>query len=172
MSGVRPIAILASLSLMLSPILAGAQHIAPSQVAPGLVLVPFQFRDTSGEPRDQTADHERRLADAMQTAVSELAGTALVVPSLLECDDCAPGLVELMDKARGQGARYLLLGYFHKMSTLVGWVKFAVFDLEVNDPRCDRFLTYRGDTDEAWFRASRMMVRDIARNCLPHSSEN
>jgi len=97
--------------------------------------------------------------------------TKLVEPSLLDCGNCAPGLAELMDQAREKGAQYMLLGYFHKMSTLVGWVKFAVFDLATNDPACDRFLTYRGDTDEAWFRASRMMVRDIVRNCLPQSSE-
>jgi len=165
MPGACVTAAIAFMVITLAPPMAGAE-----EAEPGLVIVPFQFRDTSGEVRDQTADHERRLHDAMETAVSELAKTKLVKPSLLDCDNCAPGLAELMDQARDKGAQYMLLGYFHKMSTLVGWVKFAVFDLETNDPACDRFLTYRGDTDEAWFRASRMMVRDIAKNCLPQSS--
>ncbi|WP_425248644.1 DUF2380 domain-containing protein [Chelativorans salis] len=64
-------------------------------------------------------------------------------------------------------AGYLLIGEVHKMSTLVGWVKFAVLDLNSNRPVCDRFLSYRGDNDEAWRQAAAFAVRDIERHCIP-----
>ena len=53
------------------------------------------------------------------------------------------------------------------MSTLVGWVKFAVLDLGDNKAVCDRYLTYRGDTDEAWRRAAKFTTRDIEEHCIP-----
>jgi hypothetical protein len=53
------------------------------------------------------------------------------------------------------------------MSTLVGWVKFAVLDLSENKPLCDRYLTYRGDTDEAWRRAAAFTARDVGKYCMP-----
>ncbi len=63
--------------------------------------------------------------------------------------------------------RFLLVGEVHKTSTLVGWIKFAVLDLRGKTTTCDRFLTYRGDTDEAWHRAAEFAGRDIGRNCIP-----
>ncbi len=65
------------------------------------------------------------------------------------------------------GATLLLVGEVHKTSTLVGWMKFAVLDLRRRTATCDRLLTYRGDTDEAWHRAAQFAVRDIERNCIP-----
>lgn len=53
------------------------------------------------------------------------------------------------------------------MSTLIGWMKFAVIDLDMNNALCDRFLSYRGGTDEAWQRATRGMLRDIENHCCP-----
>src|SRR5690606_24483601 len=64
------------------------------------------------------------------------------------------------------GARYLLFGQVQKMSTLIGSMRFAMLDLEANSAVCDRFLTYRGDTDEAWRRASNMLVEEIRQGCL------
>ena len=57
---VRP-ALLALLGL--SPLwLAGlAAPTSAEEAAPSLVLMPFTFVDTSGEPRNQTVDHEARL---------------------------------------------------------------------------------------------------------------
>ena len=73
----------------------------------------------------------------------------------------------LAAQARAADAKYLLVGEVHKMSTLVGWVKFAVLDLEANKPLCDRYLTYRGDTDEAWRRAAAFTARDVDKYCMP-----
>ena len=65
------------------------------------------------------------------------------------------------------GATLLLVGEVRKTSTLVGWMKFAVLDLSRKVATCDRFLTYRGDTDEAWRRAARFAADDIRRHCIP-----
>jgi hypothetical protein len=76
------------------------------------------------------------------------------------------GIENPSKQAAQQKANLLLIGQIKKMSTLVGQVKFAVIDLKTNRPRCDRYLTYRGDSDEAWRRAARFLVKDLVANCL------
>lgn len=58
-----------------------------------------------------------------------------------------------MDKARRFGARLLLFGGIHKMSTLIQWAKIQAVDLKTEKSVLDRLLTFRGDTDDAWKRA-------------------
>lgn len=137
-----------------------------------LAIAGFDFRDTSGEVRDQVALHEARLKAFGTTLHDALADNPKIelVPLGCGADPCTPrksGLDVLSAKARTDGSRYLLVGEVHKMSTLVGWVKFAVLDLNENKPVCDRYLTYRGDTDEAWRRAADFAARDIEKNCIP-----
>ncbi|MCT7374103.1 DUF3280 domain-containing protein [Chelativorans salis] len=137
-----------------------------------LAISNFDFRDTSGEVRDQTAEHERRLRAldvALQKGLSDSEGikSILLTCQTGKCSARAAGLEALSTQARNAGARYLLIGEVHKMSTLVGWVKFAVMDLNSNKPACDRFLSYRGDTDEAWQHAAEFVVRDIEKHCMP-----
>lgn len=137
-----------------------------------LAISNFDFRDTSGEVRDQTAEHEKRLRAldaALQKGLSDSEGIKSV-PLTCQTGKCSArtaGLDALSMQARTAGARYLLIGEVHKMSTLVGGVKFAVLDLNSNTPACDRFLSYRGDTDEAWRRAAAFAVRDIEKHCIP-----
>ena len=137
-----------------------------------LAVANFDFKDTSGEIRDQTAEHDARLKAfgvALQHGLSDNQKIDLVaLPCQTEqCTVRDPGLADLSTQARTAGARYLLIGQVHKMSTLVGWVKFAVLDLSDNKPVCDRYLTYRGDTDEAWRRAAEFTTRDIGEHCIP-----
>ena len=158
-------------------LLAGAGAMASSALAdaggpPALAAANFVFRDTSGEVRDQSAEHEARLK-AFNAAlrngflnnpqVDLVALTCRAAP----CTAIDPGLDALSTQARAAGARHLLFGEVHKMSTLVGWVRFAVLDLHTDAPVCDRFLSYRGDTDEAWQHAANATLRDIETNCLP-----
>lgn len=132
----------------------------------------FDFRDTSGEARDQRAEHAKRLkvlGTALQEGLST-SGRMNVVPLTCgggKCTARTAGLEALSVQAREAGARYLLVGEVQKMSTLVGGVKFAVLDLASNKPTCDRFLSYRGDTDEAWRRAGAFAAQDIEKRCLP-----
>jgi hypothetical protein len=145
-----------------------ADAVEPSSVA----VAGFDFRDTSGEVVDQSADHDARLEAvgvALRNGLSKHQRIRLVPLACQrhECTARTSGLEALSRQARKASARYLLIGEVHKMSTLVGWMKFAVLDLNDNKPTCDRFLTYRGDTDEAWRRAAEFAVRDIEKHCIP-----
>lgn len=137
-----------------------------------LAITGFDFRDTSGEVRDQSAEHARRL-EALGVTLQEglsASGGMNVVPLACQAGQCTArtaGLEALSIEAREAGAKYLLIGEVQKLSTLVGGVKFAVLDLASNKPTCDRFLSYRGDTDEAWRRAAEFAAHDIEKHCLP-----
>ena len=63
--------------------------------------------------------------------------------------------------ARAAGARFVVLGGVHKMSTLVQWAKIQIADEEQGQVVFDRLLTFRGDTDEAWQRAESFLARDV-----------
>lgn len=155
--------------------LAGTGFFIPVSLAgaePALAIVKFDFRDTSGEVRDQTAEHEARLDifdAALQAGLSDGRKVHPVAMACApgECSVKTSGIEALSKKAKASGARYMLVGEVQKMSTLVGWVKFAVLDLDDNKATCDRYLTYRGDTDEAWRRAARFTAKGIAKYCLP-----
>ena len=68
---------------------------------------------------------------------------------------------ELQKAARAAGARFVLLGGVHKMSTLVQWAKIQIADEERGRIVFDRLLTFRGDTDEAWQKAESFVARDV-----------
>jgi hypothetical protein len=145
---------------------------ASGQAPSILAIARFDFRDTSGEVRDQQAEHRKRLEDVAATLLVELAGNERIRPMALACrtGGCSArtsGLEGLSEEAAAAGATLLLIGEVHKTSTLVGWMKFAVLEMGRKKAMCDRFLTYRGDTDEAWRRAARFAARDIERNCIP-----
>ncbi|WP_353644815.1 DUF2380 domain-containing protein [Mesorhizobium sp. WSM2239] len=133
-----------------------------------LAVAGFAFKDTSGEVRDQTAEHAARLKEFGAVLQDDLSASPKLELVALPCEAGRCGdLGAIATQAKAASARYLLVGEVHKMSTLVGWVKFAVLDLSENKPVCDRYLTYRGDTDEAWRRAAAFTARDIGKYCLP-----
>lgn len=145
---------------------------ADTAVPISLAITNFDFRDTSGEVRDLSAEHASRLKAMGITLQEGLSASKRVnvVPMTCEAGKCTArtaGLEALSIQARGAGANYMLIGEVHKLSTLIGEVKFAVFDLTSNKPVCDRFLSYRGDTDEAWRRAAAFAANDIEKHCFP-----
>jgi hypothetical protein len=137
----------------------------------GIAVAHFYFLDTSGEVQDQRARHEKQLRQFETTLQKTLSEDSRLKPSALPCgsgpctlDD--PGADRLISRAREADARYLLAGGIHKMSTLIGWAKFTVFDLENAGRVCNRLLTYRGDTPEAWRRAAEFGAKDLIRACF------
>lgn len=136
-----------------------------------LAMAGFDFIDTSGEMRDQTAEHDRRLAALDRAILDRLSEERSLETVALDCGDgCrfgSSGLQALSKHAVAAGASHLLIGQVRKVSTLIGGVKFAVIDLGTNRPTCDRLVSYRGDTDEAWRRAAAFAAQDVARHCLP-----
>jgi hypothetical protein len=143
----------------------GAPPLAADENAPVIALSEFTFLDTSGEPQDQTPRHKARLASFNSTLRSDIAGGNKYRVMALQCDgnSCSSeqDASTLAIKARSTGARYLLLGGIHKMSTLVGWAKAQMIDLRNDKVVFDKLLSFRGDTDEAWRRAEEFLARDI-----------
>ncbi len=160
----RSMAALLALMALLGPA-AHAQAPAP------LAIAAFDFRDTSGEPRDQTAEHAARLKLFDTSLRERLAGQAQlrIVPLTCRAEPCSArnnGVETLIAHAEKAQARFLLIGEFHKISTLIGTVKLAMYDLAERKVACDRSFSYRGDTDEAFERAARFAARDIGEYCL------
>ncbi|MEK1888161.1 MAG: DUF2380 domain-containing protein [Phyllobacterium sp.] len=130
----------------------------------------FDFIDTSGEPRDQSADHQRRLTDLSDYLREQLAeqGKFKLVPLPCQASQCTatdPGYEALSAMARQNGAAFVVIGAVQKTSTLIGWLRYSVLDVRDSRAVCGEFITYRGDTDEAWRRAARFSAGQIIRHC-------
>jgi hypothetical protein len=144
---------------------------ASAQTAAPLAVAAFDFKDTSGEPRDQTAEHMARVKIFDTRLRENLAADQRIRLVALPCraEPCSArnaGVEPLIAQARAANARYLMIGEFHKISTLIGSLKLAVYDLSENKVACDRALSYRGDTDEAFERAARFAARDVEQHCI------
>ncbi len=132
-----------------------------------LAIVDFNYSDTSGEPASQTALHQARLARLMQSIRDEvsLGGKFKLITLACGLEPCSitqTPSAEIIAKARQAGARILLFGGIHKMSTLIQWAKVQAVDLETEKLVFDRLLTFRGDTDEAWRRAGAFVIEQVA----------
>jgi hypothetical protein len=130
-----------------------------------LAVLNLEYVDTSGEPSDQTAVHQRRAADFVNALQRDLAanGQYRIVPISCESAPCEPVMspAEIQTAARAAGAKFVLLGGVHKMSSLVQWAKIQIVDEEQGRILFDRLLTFRGDTDKAWQKAESFVARDV-----------
>ncbi len=141
--------------------------VAPTQPV-ALAILNLDYVDTSGEPRDQTAAHQRRAADFVSALQRDLAsnGQYRIVPMSCGAAPCESEMSpsDIQKAARAAGAKLVLIGGVHKMSSLVEWAKFQIADEEQGRIVFDRLLTFRGDTDEAWRRAESFVARDVLRS--------
>ena len=158
------IAALAAAFLML----AGPSHAGPG--LPTVAVLDFDIVDTSGEPRDQTADHARRL-----TALRDFVSAELEVRNVYDVVDLAPIRDEVaaafaherlhacngcdVALARKVGAERVLVAWVKKVSTLVMSLEVEVRDTATGRPVIHKSLDFRGDTDEAWRRMGLYLVR-------------
>ncbi|MCB4767407.1 DUF3280 domain-containing protein [Ancylobacter sp. Lp-2] len=137
-----------------------AEPVPPAAVA----IMDFQYLDTSGEVRDQTADHQARLKRFMSGLRQEVAASDQFRVVALACQPCAltdANAPELTEAARQAGADLLLVGGIQKMSTLVQWAKVALIDLKTDKKVLERLYTFRGDSDEAWRNAEGFIAGQI-----------
>jgi len=151
--------------LVLAAGLSPVRSAQPSDVVPGVMVADFSYVDTSGEPADQSAAHQRRLQAFMAALRSELAADQrlrLVDPS------CAPACVAdatatgaLRHVATEAGAQVVVVGGIQKTSTLVQWARTAVVDVASNRVVFEKIYTFRGDDDEAWQRAEIFISREL-----------
>lgn len=111
----------------------------------GVAMDDFSYTDTSAEPADQTAAHERRLAAFM---------------AALRRDISADPRYRLVPSAQ-DGAAFKVIGGIQKTSTLVQWAKVAVIEIGAKKLVMDKLYSFRGDNDESWERAEIFVSREI-----------
>lgn len=124
---------------------AGAEKsVSPAQPV-SISIKDFAYLDTSGEPVDQTADHQKRLQAFMSALKRDV--------------EAAPGyrLVPSAQTDAGLG----IVGGIQKMSTLVQWANVALVDFGAKNVLMKKLYTFRGDNDEAWSRAEAFISREI-----------
>ena len=133
---------------------------------PGLSAAPltvavadFDYIDTSGEAKDQRAAHQARMAQFAELLRAKLGaqGDFRVLP--LDCAEppCTPINMQpdnFITASRRSGARFVVYGGIHKISTLVQWGDVQLLDLEADKVLFRQNVTFRGDTDEAFRRAA------------------
>jgi hypothetical protein len=131
-----------------------------------IAVLDFDYADTSGEPQDQTAIHRAQLETFGARIRDALSASGVYRVVAVDCSarpctakDYAPQ--ELFALARRGGARLMLFGGVHKMSTLVQWARVELVDVEQDRLVDDRHLSFRGDTDEAWRRAANFVVEKL-----------
>ena len=134
--------------------------------APGLAVIELDYVDTSGEVRDQRADHARRLKAFVESLRSDLgmSGKFRIINFDYLPDACPRSTTppaELVAAAERAGAAYVLFGGIHKESMLIQWAKIEILDVGMRRIVFDRLLSFRGDDDTAWRRAEAFLARDI-----------
>lgn len=134
-----------SRSILSALLLVILSHAPAAAEAIGVAVADFSYTDTSAEPANQTAAHERRLAAFM---------------AALRRDIGADGRYRLAPSAQ-DGAAFKVIGGIQKTSTLVQWAKVAVIDVGAKKLVMDKLYTFRGDNDESWERAEIFVSREV-----------
>ncbi len=163
---------LALVGPLLGSSLACAGAGAPPAPEAGLAIEDFAYVDTSGEPGDQAAAHQQRLQAFMSALRRDFAaGTPyhlVPFPCRSTCTDDRPISADLLHAASQAGAKILIIGGIHKVSTLVQWAKVTAIDVDADRIVFDKLFTFRGDSDEAWERAETFVSREIGTALAPH----
>ncbi len=110
--------------------------------------------------------HARILWPAVAMVAAMIAGRTPAadeapVPVAIAAFDNDDSAGEAPAAARATGARLLVCGGVHKMSTLVQWGKLHVVDLAADRLLLDRNFSFRGDSDEAFRRAAEFVARYV-----------
>jgi hypothetical protein len=160
-----PVAVIAVLCWLASPKFAVADGGSESPPAVSIAIAELDYSDTSGEANDQTAAHRRRLETFRDALQHDLVahGRFRVVPVTCGTKPCssASDPLEIQRAARAAGAKLVVIGGIHKMSTLVQWGKIEIVDEDAGHLARDLLVTFRGDTDEAWSRAEAFVAGEI-----------
>jgi Protein of unknown function (DUF2380) len=136
-----------------------------------VAVADFDYSDTSGEIADQAEAHRARVAAFGQLLRDSLVADGNVRLVRLDCPvyPCTAASMPADDftaQARRAGARLVVYGGIRKMSTLVQWGEVLLVDLERNELRLRRTVTFRGDTDEA-FRRAAVFVGETVKGVMP-----
>jgi hypothetical protein len=164
-----PLVAIASLSLWVRGAAAEGTSLPVQPIT--AAVVDLDYADTSGEATDQRQVHQVRVKSFAKTLTRDLTATGKYHFVSLDCgpEPCTARTnpFDLQKAARAAGARLVLIGGFHKMSTLVQWAKIQILDANQGRVVFDRLVTFRNDSDEAWSRAEIFLVREIEAASLP-----
>jgi hypothetical protein len=148
--------------LLLTLVPAGASTAAAPRA---LAVAGFNFVDTSGEVKDQSAAHAARLAALMTTLQGKLTDSGRFRVIALACTPAPctaePDVDQELAEARKAGADWAVLGSVRKTSTLILEMPVQVVDLATGKALYGRLLSFRGDTDDAWQHAARFLAREL-----------
>lgn len=127
------------------------------------VIAEFDNVDTAGEAPEPTAAHAARVQGFAGLLRDNLAARGRYEVLALDCPAaaCSAGSMapdDLIQAARAAGARVLVYGGIHKMSTLIQQGKLQAVDLRSERLLLDRSFSFRGDTDEAFRRAAEFVA--------------
>ena len=97
---------------------------------------------------------------------SDMVASGKIANAALDCPQNTCSVSEISDsqllgKAREVGATHLLIGRFHKMSTLIQQAKFDIIDVKARKIVFGRYISFRGYNDAAWQRAESFLAREI-----------
>jgi hypothetical protein len=135
----------------------------------------FNYIDTSNEPTDQTAKHEKQLQAFMAALRDDVTADHRFefVPSSCapDCPIDGPALRDRLRAASQAGARILIIGIVHKVSTLVQVASTTAIDTTSQRIVFRKFFTFRGDNDEAWQQAQRFVSEEVRGRLLESRSQ-
>ena len=131
---------LAALCLLLLPLRAAFAADAVQKIP--TAVVDLDYLDTSGEVRDEAQTHQHLVQSftAALTRDLEASGRYRILPIVCGKAPCTShnDPDELKKAAQQVGVRLIVLGGFHKMSTLVQWAKIQIVDEEMDHVVFDR----------------------------------
>lgn len=135
----------------------------------------FIYIDTSNEPRDQMAAHEKRLRAFMAALRGDVTADHRfeLVPSSCasNCPTDEPALRDRLRAASQAGTQILIIGIVHKVSTLVQVARIAAIDATSQRVLFRKYFQFRGDNDEAWQRAERFVSEEVRDRLLESRSQ-
>lgn len=135
----------------------------------------FIYIDTSNEPTDQTAAHEKRLQAFMTALRDDVTADRRfeLVPSSCasNCPTDGPALRDRLRAASQAGTQILIIGTVHKVSTLVQVAGTAAIDATSQRVLFRKYFQFRGDNDEAWQRAQRFVSEEVRDRLLESRSQ-
>jgi hypothetical protein len=146
---------------------------SPFQMSPGFSAAPltvavadFDYIDTSGEVRDQRAEHQARMVHFTELLRENISARGDFHVRPFECTEppCTPINMQpdkFIAASRRTGARFVVYGGIHKVSTLVQWGDVQLLDLEADKVLFRQNVTFRGDTDEAYRRAAAFVGESV-----------
>ena len=134
-------------------------------------IAEIDYVDTSGEVKDQQGAHAERAKRFAEDLRKDLEASGRYRIVTLDCGK-NPCSVEnqipedLIGAAKKAGARLLVYGGVHKLSTLVQNMKAQAVDLDAERLVFEQLITFRGDDDASWERAEQFLAKELLQQPL------